>query len=227
MNLTNQQLRTMLTLQDKLNGIINPEWRAAKYPWHRAAWIEGAELVESLGWKWWKHQTPDMSNARLELVDMWHFSLSFVLQHCEGVIDRGIEQIEHERKRTLPVAEKLAPGRVDVRDLVESFIVMCTRDEIVSPNMLMLIGDHLELSGDELYRTYIAKNVLNLFRQDNGYKAGTYVKNWMGEEDNGYLMRLIEEQPGWEPERYLAKLGERYQEVLAVRDLAHHAAPAA
>jgi hypothetical protein len=29
------------------------------------------------------------------------------------------------------------------------------------------------------------------FRQDNGYKSGTYVKNWAGREDNEHLVELV------------------------------------
>ena len=44
---------------------------------------------------------------------------------------------------------------------------------------------------DELYRQYVGKNVLNSFRQDYGYKEGTYIKNWNCEEDNVVLTRLL------------------------------------
>jgi hypothetical protein len=37
----------------------------------------------------------------------------------------------------------------------------------------------------------MGKNVLNKFRQDNGYKQKTYQKIWDGQEDNVYLMDII------------------------------------
>jgi hypothetical protein len=43
---------------------------------------------------------------------------------------------------------------------------------------------------EDLYVGYISKNVLNTFRQDNGYQTGTYIKNWDGVEDNEYLISL-------------------------------------
>ena len=49
----------------------------------------------------------------------------------------------------------------------------------------------IEMDFDSLYRTYVGKNVLNFFRQDNGYKEGTYVKNWAGREDNEHLVELV------------------------------------
>ena len=35
------------------------------------------------------------------------------------------------------------------------------------------------------------KNTLNFFRQDHGYKEGTYIKQWHGEEDNEVLAKLV------------------------------------
>ncbi|MEC7125486.1 MAG: dUTP diphosphatase, partial [Pseudomonadota bacterium] len=48
-----------------------------------------------------------------------------------------------------------------------------------------------QLSWTELFRQYVGKNVLNVFRQDNGYKDGTYRKLWGGREDNEVLVDII------------------------------------
>ena len=49
----------------------------------------------------------------------------------------------------------------------------------------------IEMDFDELYRHYVGKNVLNFFRQDHGYKEGTYVKLWNGREDNEHLVEVV------------------------------------
>jgi hypothetical protein len=43
----------------------------------------------------------------------------------------------------------------------------------------------------ELYCQYVGKNVLNFFRQDHGYKDGSYQKTWNGREDNEYLVEVM------------------------------------
>jgi hypothetical protein len=48
------------------------------------------------------------------------------------------------------------------------------------------------LSVEEQYRHYVGKNVLNFFRQDHGYKEGSYLKLWEGREDNEHLAELME-----------------------------------
>ena len=49
----------------------------------------------------------------------------------------------------------------------------------------------IDLSFDELYTRYVGKNVLNFFRQDNGYQDGSYRKQWGGKEDNEHLVEAV------------------------------------
>ena len=51
----------------------------------------------------------------------------------------------------------------------------------------------VDMSSDDLYRQYIGKNVLNFFRQDHGYKEGTYIKVWDGKEDNEHLVEVLDQ----------------------------------
>ncbi|MDC9715441.1 MAG: dUTPase, partial [Gammaproteobacteria bacterium] len=62
----------------------------------------------------------------------------------------------------------------------------------------------------ELYKRYLVKNQLNTFRQDNGYKEGSYVKLWGGVEDNVVAFQLMEAQPDLTPEQLYKKLQEVY-----------------
>ena len=67
----------------------------------------------------------------------------------------------------------------------------------------------------ELSREYLGKNALNKFRQDNGYKEGTYIKIWSGEEDNVHLDTILANFEKDEPisfEEIYAHLEIRYKE---------------
>ena len=44
----------------------------------------------------------------------------------------------------------------------------------------------------KLFDIYIGKNVLNKFRQDHGYKDGTYKKIWNGVEDNIIMNEILQ-----------------------------------
>ncbi|MGB1748130.1 MAG: hypothetical protein ACPHGW_11420, partial [Pseudohongiellaceae bacterium] len=43
-------------------------------------------------------------------------------------------------------------------------------------------------------------NVLNFFRQDNGYKEGTYRKLWSGREDNEVLVDILQSLDASQPD---------------------------
>ena len=66
----------MLQMQHRMNTRVHEHWIAQNFEWYRAAWIECGELMDHVGYKWWKKQTPDMEQVRLEVVDIWHFGLS-------------------------------------------------------------------------------------------------------------------------------------------------------
>jgi len=54
--------------QDRIKWILN---------YSRALGQELAELIDSVPWKWWaKYQTFDIQNARVEIIDMFHFLIS-------------------------------------------------------------------------------------------------------------------------------------------------------
>ncbi|MEE6534390.1 dUTP diphosphatase, partial [Campylobacter coli] len=64
--------------------------------------------------------------------------------------------------------------------------------ELLSNYFILAIKCGLNL--EILYKTYIGKNILNIFRQNNGYKQGTYKKDWNGKEDNEVLAEILEQE---------------------------------
>jgi len=79
------QLRELWRMQDALNqriGVMTaamPEAEKVKWPlnYARAMSQELAELVDSVPWKWWaRYQQFDEQNARVEVVDLFHFLIS-------------------------------------------------------------------------------------------------------------------------------------------------------
>ena len=178
------RLSAMLDLQDAMNSKVNADWRQQGFPWYRAIWVECAELLDHYGWKWWKHQQPDMEQVKLELIDIWHFGLSALFR--DG---KTIEQIASEIDTELAVHE---PTDLGVREATEELALHCLQTRGFSPSRFwdLMLASGLDFDG--LYAAYVGKNVLNFFRQDHGYKEGTYVKNWAGREDNEHLVELVE-----------------------------------
>lgn len=202
-----QQLQAMLALQDEINTLVSDDWREQNHAWYRAIWVESAELLDHYGWKWWKKQQPDLDQVKLELVDIWHFGLSLELQQGSPEQVAGRMQTEFE-------GGQRAPG--DFRENLEAFTLntLASRQfDLVG--FAQLLAD-VELSFDELYRRYVGKNILNRFRQDHGYKDGSYVKDWAGREDNEHLAELAGQLDAGAPDysrQLYAALQNRYREL--------------
>lgn len=210
-----QALITMLNLQHRMNTKVHPQWISQRYEWYRAIWIECGELMEHYGYKWWKKQTPDIEQVRLEAIDIWHFGLSALFLDEKTGDDKSIDSIAEEVSIAL---EKHKYAGQDARTATEALAAYALNHRAFSVELFADLMHAVELDFDELYRHYVGKNVLNFFRQDNGYKEGTYQKQWHGREDNEHLMDLLKDLDS-DDEAYAdnlyAALQQRYLSVTA------------
>ncbi|QPG06762.1 dUTP diphosphatase [Salinimonas marina] len=193
--LTQQHIATMLSLQDKMNSKVNPEWLNAGYGYLRAAMVESVEAIEHHGWKWWKAQTKDLAQLQMELVDIWHFALSDFLIRYHGDIEQAATQLSEELAASYDNLDFDGAtyyfAEQPLLDNLELMAGLCAAKRF-NVSLFMKIVNQCEMSADELYRQYVGKNVLNFFRQDNGYKEGSYVKTWNGREDNEHLVEVLD-----------------------------------
>ena len=177
-----QKILTMLELQDAMNSKVNPDWREAGYAWYRAIWTECAEMLDHFGWKWWKHQEPDMQQVHLEIVDIWHFALSDLILHSESLEAAAGLALEGLNQST---------DAADFRESIEQLAAASIQTRSADIGHFAALMRSADLSFDELFKTYVGKNVLNFFRQDHGYKDGSYIKLWQGREDNEHLAEIL------------------------------------
>ena len=193
--LTQQQLNTMLSLQNNMNIKVNPEWLSAGYGYLRAAMVESVEAIDHHGWKWWKAQEKDLPQLQMELVDIWHFALSASIIDYKGDIEATATALASQLAENTPHVQfdgqSYSPAGLSLLDNLELMTGLCAAKRFSVP-LFMQIVTQSEMTGEELYRQYVGKNVLNFFRQDNGYKAGTYVKTWDGREDNAHLVEVLD-----------------------------------
>lgn len=64
----------------------------------RALSQETAELVDSVPWKWWaKYQQYDKQNARIEIVDLFHFLIS--LAQVAGLTARDVHDLYMKKNK--------------------------------------------------------------------------------------------------------------------------------
>ncbi len=178
-----QQIKIMLDLQDSMNTKVNANWQTQGYEWYRAIWVECAELLDHYGWKWWKKQTPDTEQVALELIDIWHFGLSILLQSGTKP-ELIVAQIQNQ----LVIVTDEHDFRLDL----EKFVAATLNDHQFHIGLFGRLMAGIDMSFEQLYRGYVGKNVLNFFRQDHGYKDGSYRKHWHdGREDNEHLVEVV------------------------------------
>ncbi|HNI38474.1 MAG TPA: dUTP diphosphatase [Pseudomonadales bacterium] len=203
------QILTMLALQDSMNCKVHPQWREQGYEWHRAIWVECAELMDHYGWKWWKKQQPDFEQVQLELIDIFHFGLSSLLAKNYPVEQLGAE---------LETALRVSCEKKEFRLALEDFVQLTLNQRAFNVDAFVQLMASADLDFDALYRGYVGKNVLNFFRQDNGYKDGSYIKNWAGREDNEHLVELMASLDAnsqqFKDDLY-AGLSQRYRQLVA------------
>lgn len=191
-SLAHQQIIAMMDLQDQMNRVVDENWIELRRPWYRAAWIEAGELMGHLKvWKWWGNPHPDYEQAEIEVVDILHFMLSSAIEG-EGGLEAARSS---DVVSSLILPNEAAPDAHDVvLKSVEAFVKAVLVDERASPRVLAAFVDmasRVGVSQSRAYRLYVGKNVLNVFRQRNGYKTGSYVKIWGGREDNEHLAEIL------------------------------------
>ena len=183
-----KKIKEMLKLQDDINSQINSKWRLANNPWYRAIWTECAELMDHIGWKWWKNQEIDINQSHMELIDIWHFGLSDMLQSNDS-LDKIVQKLD---KFDTSTHSNLLLEKNKLLEKIEEFMEITIVSKRFDIEKFLNLTRAVNLNFDQIYKLYIAKNILNKFRQDNGYKSGEYIKIWDGREDNEHLYEILE-----------------------------------
>ena len=96
---------------------------------------------------------------------------------------------------------------------LELLLAMCDMRKFPIKLFESIMAD-ADMDWNVMYREYISKNVLNFFRQDHGYKDGSYVKVWAGREDNEHLVEIAASLDAGSSDfsdQLYAGLKERYQ----------------
>lgn len=170
--------QVMVEMQHSLNKqTAGEDYLEKNLNWNSAIIAESGELLDSLGYKWWKKQESDMENVKVEAIDLLHFVISEVIQ------EKGISKCISFLKYWF-ADDYLYLLKEYEDNTIEQLISLLISSSDARLLYLKMIFRKLEMSNEDVYIAYITKNCLNKFRQNNGYKDGTYIKNWKGKEDN-------------------------------------------
>jgi dimeric dUTPase (all-alpha-NTP-PPase superfamily) len=184
--------------------------------------MECAEMIDSFSWKHWKNidKEADWANLQIEVVDVWHFIMSLAIENYAQTHRGTIEDL------ALSISHLNAFGKINIKNSlfapqnetiqkIESLMLDTHSKEVL--NLEKLISDFFDLvimSGldlESLYKLYVGKNILNQFRQDHGYKDGSYIKVWDGEEDNVVMKKVLDANSSLAPKALYVELEKVYQ----------------
>jgi len=214
-----QMLQLQQDLNDTTNG-LNWEKGITKngkiINWKRCTYLECAELIESYPWKHWKdiNANPDYENIKIEAVDIWHFIMS------QGLEDYKIKNLGNIKDLAIRI-NALQNYSDFITDVIPTTKNYYEQIEVVEVLMKTLFCDEpieklietfidvAVISGlnlDSLYKLYVGKNILNKFRQDHGYKDGSYIKIWNNKEDNVTMQNILESNKNISPKELYARL---------------------
>jgi len=217
----------MLMLQQQLNDATNGEgWELGVtqhnkvIDWKRCIYLECAELIESYPWKHWKNidAEPDYANIKIEAVDIWHFIMSEALKDYKikhlGTIEKlaadinALPNFSSFLTDIMPTEKNHYEQIATVEELIR--VIFCGEGTQKMMESFIYVAIQSGLNLDALYELYVGKNILNQFRQDHGYKTGTYIKIWNGQEDNVIMQGILEEDNEISPEELYGALEEAY-----------------
>ncbi len=220
-----KQIKEMFKLQNKLNINTNgKEWidgitkYGRKIDWFRCIYMETAEAIDSLNWKHWKdiNKPNDIDNLKIEITDIWHFIMSQLIKEADGKKKTAVKRFIVAR-RDMPFSNRQSEPLELIKNLEAIMFFALKKDTSkILENFILIVEslqNHRLWSFEKLYELYIGKNCLNEFRQDNGYKDGTYIKIWNDKEDNVYMQDYIRNVEDYNYDSLYNYLSERYDEI--------------
>jgi dUTPase len=160
--------------------------------WYRAIWVECAELLELLDWKWWDETKYIKSKAEIELIDILHFGISSLLdiypkQELLNTLNSSFKSLYIEFPPSLD-----EPDLSLVQEQVELLAATALNLKIFPIAPYVETCRLLKVSFSRIFLLYIAKNCLNKFRQKVISTSGSYSKFWNQVEDNLILIQIID-----------------------------------
>lgn len=188
-----QQLGTLLKMQNDMQcAQLGHDWvENNAHNYGRAIAVEACEAMDHVGFKWWKDKEPDLEQLRMELVDILHFELCGALKAGETHTDRSaVAHLSGRLCKDFDELEEEEFSKTRMLNLLDEIAV----DSLQGDSILYLLMQAFKLcglTGDDVFKLYVGKNVLNKFRSANGYKDGNYIKDWAGREDNEVLTELL------------------------------------
>lgn len=230
------KLKHMFDMQNSLNKkAAGEDWingfskEGRKITWLRYCRGELGEAMESTPYPHWRHlnDPSDIDNMKTELIDAWHFLMSAIIEYHANVMSEidfdGIMGMVEKYIIEYSIIEKY-----DMETFLEAlekftYISLKAKYEPESLEFSLISAikhffemcQIVEMNFNELHMRYMLKNMLNFFRQEHGYREGTYMKVIDGIEDNKRLVDIYKKNRDKTPEEIVDIYGSFYTDYIS------------
>jgi len=227
-----EMLKILFNMQNDANTLTNGDcWvegfneNGLEINWCRCMRFELVEAIDqSFSWKHWKniknnnqydYMQNGLHNVKIELVDVFHFLMSEnIKQSWTSEMIALFDKFDLSNTKIFTQIELIQ----EIENLER--IVFNYEDDNTFQNMKILYNTFWKvvlsvMTFNEVYEMYILKNTLNIFRQNNGYKDGSYIKEWGIDklEDNLFLETYINDGGIIDYNSITNYLDKKYQEL--------------
>lgn len=164
-------IKEMLQMQAKLDESIMKEYGLTEIEeakLNMAILDEVGELTHELkgNWCWWKKTQPKVDRKKVlgELVDVWHFVLSYTNNFNDGesMFDTETDEFDRGYKYYLSKTHFNKNALTNLySELIDSWL-----EKLI---ILVVITEYLGFTIEQVYKAYCEKNKVNYQRLESGY----------------------------------------------------------
>lgn len=164
-------IKEMLKMQAKLDEEIMKEYGLTEIDETKLSFAildEVGELTHELkgNWCWWKKTQPKVDKSKVlgELVDVWHFVLSYTNNFDDGesMFDTGTYEFDRGYKYYLSKTHFNKNALTNLfSELIDSWL-----EKLV---ILVVITEYLGFTIEDVHKAYCDKNKINYQRLKEGY----------------------------------------------------------
>lgn len=195
--LSHNQIKQMIAVELRLQENVQRRLGQCDIDCHHSAIFACCSVLEKM-----ELFEPSVKFTQKEFVlskfgDLWHFYMFRFMDVADNKISTATAALNAALLRVAsPRPQVRFDGclyDLDQLNLCEKIklLVGLTSSNRISIELFSSILKEVGIDWLVLYKTFVGKNVLELFRRDHGYRTGNYVKVWNTLRDEGHLEELL------------------------------------
>lgn len=199
------QVTAMIELQAAADLRSDCDGRHERRMFLRDALFEMTDAMQHSGWCLNRDFLGNAEAATNDIINAFQHILSEFIAKARGDTVNAATLFKYSASASsgdvLFDGQSYTISMLDPLRAIEINIGLCAVGRICIPLFARLFTD-LGLQWADLYERFVAKKVLQCFRNDQGYPNGRYVRVWSGQEDSSHLKGVMRDLDRSSPQLY-------------------------